>query len=159
MPPIARVIARSTPAGLDPAVRLNPAVLEVSVPSPAQAAVPFQRPRLWHTLHRNNLARMLALAGWEEVGYELHGGGEGATIVYESLAPDATPGLLPQPVQDYVEEFFGKDCWDLARTFIGTLRKVLPLIGALFPQAGPALAITTTVAGVAETVVDTLDDE
>ena len=162
---VARVLALKSPDGLIPEVRVHPAALEVHVPSPAAAAKPFEGPRIWHTAHRNNLARMLDAAGWAEVAYELHGGGEGATILYESLDPAAVPGKLPEPVQTYLEEHFGSDCFDLFRLLMGAVKLALPLISTLFPKAGPAVHMW--VAGVSgDTVIDTvgeavdeLDDE
>jgi len=135
------------------------AVVEIHVPSPAAAGSPFKRPRFWHSVHRNNLTRMMAKAGWDAARYRLHRNGEGATLVFHSWDIEASPGEVPEKVQEYIQTHFGRTGWDWAKGVMGGLGPILTAIGAAFPGAGPALTIIGQVAGIGAKTIDVLDGE
>jgi len=139
--------------------RQYPAVVSIHVPSPPDANHPFEKPRLWHSLHRNNLANLMAEAGFDQADYDLHGGGAGATIEFHSWDIDARAGKVPEGVQTYIEKQFGQDGWDFAKSIMVLVRTLLPGIALLFPAARPALIVAGTLVNLADDVVDALEGE
>lgn len=52
------------------ALRRHPAIVDIAIPAPGVVGIPFAAPRVWHAAHANNLRRMMAKAGFEELDYE-----------------------------------------------------------------------------------------
>ena len=140
--------------------RRHPALVEVHVPSPATAGSPMTRPRFWHTLHRNNLNRMMFAAGsWEAIGYELHGHGEGATILYANWSLTAETGLIPDAVQEYIVTEFGADGWDIAESIVKAVKVVLSGVAMVFPASAPAITVINSVLTVAEEAAEVIEGD
>ena len=118
--------------------RLNPAVVQIAIPSPAAAgAPPFTDPRVWHSAHANNLRRLMARAGFDEVKYvEPENDGRGAVLYFASYSVDAVPGLVPEPIQKYLEDHLSSRFLQRLRQFAIGVRHALDKLDDLFPVIG-----------------------
>jgi len=139
-------------------VRKYPASVEIHVPTPAAAGSPFKRPRFWHTLHRNNIARLMYAAGFELAKYRFVSG-EGASMVFHSWAVESKPGEIPAHVQSYLEAHFGGSGWEYAKAVVNGMKPLLNGIATIFPAAGPAIAIINGILGIAYGAMDNIDGD
>ncbi len=132
--------------------RLHPAVVQVAIPSPPAAGKPFQDPAVWHAAHANNLRRMFARAGYDEMKYrEPQNDGRGAVITFGSYVVGAVPGVVPDAIQLYLDKHLSGNFIGALRFFVNTTKGILDVLDDIFP----AVAVVTVPAIVA---LDKVDD-
>ena len=133
-------------------IRQQPAIVQVAIPSPPAAGKPFADPAVWHAAHANNLRRMFARAGYDEMKYrEPENDGRGAVISFGSYAVTAVPGVIPDAIQVYLDEHLSGKFLDVLRFFVNTTKGILDVLDDIFP----AVAVVTVPAIVA---LDKVDD-
>lgn len=144
-----------------PLLRAHPARVDIHIPSPAAAGKPFQNAGLWHAAHANNLRRMMAALGYEEIDHHgAKGDGKGANISFVSYDPLATPGLVPEAVQKYLEEHLTGSAFAALRVFAGAAKAILKVVAGVIPVPPVAVALNGIIVGlsVGEQVIEVLDN-
>lgn len=140
--------------------RANPAVTQIAIPSPAVAGKPFAAPRLWHSAHANNLRRMMARAGYEEVKYkEASDDGRGAVIYFANYSVDAVPGVIPEPVQAYLNEHLGNRFLETLQAFVKTTMGVLDVLDDVFPAVAVVTAPAILALDAADDLLDRIEED
>lgn len=133
---------------------MTPITCSIHVGIPALGKGPAG-PRKWHAVQRNLISGMMHRAGYAEIGYQFHGHGEGATIVFGTVDPSARPGEIPDAVQAYLDDI-GVDLGDVLRRVLGVAKVAFGALSGAFPQ-GEAFALITAGITEAERVVDAAD--
>tara|TARA_R110000822_G_scaffold1950_10_gene9325 strand:+ start:7873 stop:8331 length:459 start_codon:yes stop_codon:yes gene_type:complete len=120
---------------VDSAARLNPAITQIAIPAPGVTGKPFAAPRMWHAAHANNLRKMMAGAGYEEISYvPAENDGRGSVITFANYAIGASPGDIPDPIQSYINEHLAGRLLESLRFFANAAAGVLDVLDDLFPQ-------------------------
>lgn len=140
--------------------RLHPAKVDVAIPSPVVAGSPFQAPRLWHAAHANNLRRMMARMGYEELNYvEAANDGKGAVLTLGSYAADAVPGVIPTEVQAYLDQHLSGRFLETLRAFVRSAKGIIDIIDDIYPPAAVVVTPVVVALEMAEDALDSLEEE
>jgi hypothetical protein len=139
----------------DPTKRAYLKTVTIHVGIPKLGKGPMH-PRAWHAVQRNAIGRMMEAAGFAETGYDFHGKGDGATIVYCTPRNDIAYGHIPKPVQKYLKEITVDLGSVLEKIFGAVGFAVKALTGVLPSGAGPVLAAIGQGADVAEDITDAI---